>query len=187
MTLDLLLNGALGATEADNRPRSEVCSIVWRELASGSTVTDACASALVSPVEYMIWLDESADLQDGHDKALKTRAALLADRPLDLARELAAARRQSVALGSAKLGEVASAMRVESDLIAKATGTGSGQASGTATAAPVVRIVFEPLPPWAVTPEAIPDASIEYPTDMQSVAGALASGDATSDYDTLAD
>jgi hypothetical protein len=136
--LDIAVNGALGAdADSDTRNVAELAALVATELAAGSDITDACAAAVVSPARYLGWVEDLPAVRESHARALRIRAALLADHPLALARTLAD-QRTGRAEALHGLEAVARAVTAEAGLVAKVA-----RPEGAASTTPTIRIVFD--------------------------------------------
>ena len=156
-TLDIALHGALGASpDSDTRDALHVASIVCAEIAAGSDIADACAAAVVSPARYLASVEDRTDVRELHAKALRIRAALLADAPLALSRVLRDRREGRGASLGVTLGELAKAVMAEATLLAKAAGAGDTEEAR----APTIVVRFDALPSHLPAP--IPFAAIEY-------------------------
>ena len=155
-TLDIALHGALGASpDSDTRDALHVASIVCAEIAAGSDIADACAAAVVSPARFLASVEDSPDVRALHTRALRIRAALLADAPLALSRVLRDRREGRGASLGVTLGELAKAVMAEATLLAKAAGAGDTEEHR----APTIVVRFDALPSHVPAP--IPSASFE--------------------------
>jgi hypothetical protein len=173
--VDLAVNGAMGANaDSDDRAPHDVASAVAAEIARGATIEDACAAAVVAPDRYVLWTIEHDTVGEMHAKALRVRAAILADAPLALARALKGVREGSRALPvGVRLGEYGKALEAEARLTASTQGVGQND---RAQGAPRVHITFDALPDHLRLPPTVAASVGEAPGASD------ASDDAATDY-----